>query len=136
MPFDLYQHYKALYDAAQPANASLPLVPVFTGNDLSGISIQPPFITYKQESENPFGTTGGGAMKVIRSSWLFIAYDQDLEGALDATSNLINTLTDMTITTVDGYTTTASELFATYPLYEQDHEANASYLRWMWERSN
>lgn len=132
---DVYEHYKALYTAAKAANPSTPLVPIYSGNDLNGVSYFPPYITYREESDNVSGTMGGGANRVARSSWLFIFYDEDLQNALDMSANLITTLTDAAITTADGYETTASEMITSFTLYDQDLESHAHYVRWLWERS-
>ena len=135
-------HYEALYGQSRSAldaggMASVPLVHVFSGDDLSGVPYSPPFVIYRQDVERPIGTTGGGASKVLRSSWVFSAYTFGLAEGLGAISLIATGLTASgpKLTTADGYVTTHFAIEGHQSLFDQAANAFASHLRIFWERS-
>lgn len=141
MTYDMQTHWQALYNATRTGLdtdgfSAYPLVHVFTGDTTLITSYSPPVIQYRQEVERRFGTTGSGAIKVMRSNWIFTAYTEDLEDGLDATTSIINALTDAALTTTDGYTTTALFPIGVQSLYETDAKVYATHLRMEWERSS
>jgi hypothetical protein len=109
---------------------------VFTGDDSPLIkSAEPPLVTYRQDVERVTGTTGGGSLKVLRSNWPMVAYDQDLADALAYTSVIVSALTDAKLTTTDGYSTTNISPLGVMSLYETDSQLYAVHFRLEWERS-
>lgn len=139
---NLKDHYQALYDTCRDAmdngdKAATPLLHVFSGDDLQGRPYDAPFVMYRQDVERPIGTTGGGAAKVLRSSWVFTAFTADLPEGLDTLSLIATALneTGPSLVTDDGYTTTHFAIEGVQTLYDQEANLYASHLRIFWERS-
>lgn len=136
---DIQAHYQALYDAARAAMdasfADVPLLHIDSNDSQTGEPISWPFVVYRQDVERPTGTTGGGASKILRSAWVFVAYTADFAEGLNIATAIVNGLVDANITTSDGYVTTNLELQGFQPLFEDDSQVYAVHFRFEWERS-
>ena len=137
---NIADHYKALYEASRSAMDAadlhdVELLHIYSGDTQTGQQVDPPFVIYRQDVERPIGSTGGGAAKVLRSSFVFTAYAVDLSEALEALSTIATALMVSDLTTDDGYVTTHIQVEGIQSLYENESHLYACHLRIFWERS-
>ncbi len=139
---DYEAHWKALYNKMRAAMnvAGLSDIPIFhitSSSNQAGEPAPPPYVTYRQETERPTGTQGGGNSKVLRTGFIITAREEDLTDALDIISAIANSLdaADGSMETTDGYQTTDISILGVQSLFENDLNVYAVHLRVDWERS-
>ena len=139
---DYEAHWQALYNDMRAAMnaAGLSAIPIFhitSSSNQVGEPSPPPYVVYRQETERPTGTQGGGNSKVLRTGFIITAREDDLADALAIISAIANSLdaADATLTTTDGYETTDISILGVQSLFENDLNVYAVHLRVDWERS-
>jgi hypothetical protein len=139
---DIESHWQALYDEMRAAlddagYSMIALFPVTSSSNQDGEPEPPPYVTYRQETERPTGTSGGGNSKILETGFMVTARDEDLTEALGMISAIVTRLdaagSDMA--TADGYETTDIAILGQQTLYEHDLGVYAQHLRIKWERS-
>jgi len=133
-------HWQALYDAMREAldddgQDHVPIFHVTSVDTQTGKGATAPFIVYRQDVERSMGTMGGGELTVLDSGWVITSYAFDLGDGLDYLSLIETALADTTITTGDGYTTTAFEVIGVQTLYDDEYKVYGTHMRAMWQRS-
>lgn len=140
---DYEAHWQSLYDEMREAldDAGFSLVPILhvtsSSTQPQGEPAAPPYVMYRQETERPLGTQGGGNSKVLTTGFMISARDFDFASALGMISAIVNRLdaADATMTTEDGYETTDISMIGNQSLFEDDLNVYAQHLRISWERS-
>lgn len=133
-------HWQALYDAMRSAldgndYDGVPIFHVTSVDTQTGQGAIAPFVVYRQDVERSLGTMGGGELVTLNSGWVITSYAFDLSDGLDFLSAIETALADSTITTGDGYTTTAFEVIGVQTLYDDEYKVYGTHMRIRWERS-
>ena len=139
---DLEAHWQALYTEMRAALDDagyrlVPLFPVTSSSNQDGEPEPPPYVVYRQETERPTGTSGGGNSKILETGFMVTAREEDLTVALGMISAIATRLDAATkaMVTADGYETTDIAILGLQTLYEHDMNVYAQHLRITWERS-
>jgi hypothetical protein len=139
---DIEAHWQALYNEMRAGlddagYSMVPLFPVTSSSNQDGEPQAPPYVTYRQETERPTGTSGGGNSKILETGFMVTAREEDLTVALGMISAIATRLdlADATMQTADGYETTDIAILGLQTLYEHDMNVYAQHLRISWERS-